>query len=765
MDNLLIKAFLLNRNEDTRNTVTLQEAMHAYLTIFDVAGTPMVVVDEDHTILFTNQEMEQFSKTNRQDIEGKEKFYRFIHPAHLQRLLTYHTQRRINTTVTPPESYSFTFIDAQGTESDVMIKARLIPDTKLSVISLAKLSDVTTLENQLHESREKYRQLFENAQEGIYQSTPDGKILLANAAFVHMLGYNSLDEVLTLNLARDIYLNNTQRNDTLTMFKEKDYYKNVELYWKKRDGTPLIIRASGHITRDSNNKIVNYETTVVDITDFKKAQERLEASRQYFKNIIDCLPDPTFTIDTESKVTAWNKAMERLTGLTCEHMLGRDDYEYAIPLYGQRQPILIDFVLDPSLIPVNQYVYVRKEGDTLVAEAYAPALYSGKGGFVWGSASIIRDGEGKVIGAINTIKDFTEYKETQEKLRFYTMHDILTGHYNRIYFEEELSRLDNSRFTPISVIMVDVDGLKLINDSMGHPKGDELLKATGEILRSAFRTSDAISRIGGDEFAVILPNTNSKQAEAAAKRIEDTLHAYNTTNIDFPLSLSIGFATGKVPIQEIIIEADNNLNRNKLHRSSSAKSHFTATLMAMLAERDYVTEGHADRLEKLAIVMADELSLSSKEKTDLILLAKFHDIGKVGISDNLLLKKGPLTKKEMEEMKRHSEIGYRIAQSSPELGHIANYILHHHEWWNGEGYPLGLKENDIPLACRIISILDTYDAMTSDRPYRKSLRYQTVINHITKVKGSQFDPRLVDLFLKILRKHNYFKPEINNQAQ
>lgn len=526
------------------------------------------------------------------------------------------------------------------------------------------------------------------------------------------------------------------------------------MQWKKKDGKKIIVRASGRVVCDETGNILCYETTVVDITDLKEAQRELEASHQYSVNIVNSLPDPTFAIDIHGCVVAWNKAMEQLTGIEAANMLGCGNYEYSIPFYGHRKPILIDYVLTPERSQGEQYSYMRNEGESLVAEAYAPLLKGGKGAYLWGSASVIRDIDGNAMGAINTIKDFTEYKETQQQLKYFSMHDMLTGLYNRSYFEEELKRLDKSRFYPLSVILCDVDGLKLINDSLGHHKGDELLKAAAEVIRSAFRSSDAVSRIGGDEFALILPQTDHTTVDAAVKRIESFIEKYNSSNPEFLLSLSIGFATGSQSLQSIVIEADNSLNRSKLHRSTSAKSHFTATLMAMLAERDYITEGHAERLEKMAAIMGNAAGLASVEKTDLILLAKFHDIGKVGISDKLLFKPGPLTPEERKEMMRHSEIGYRIAQSSPELSHIAKYILHHHEWWNGGGYPLGLKGTQIPLLCRILAILDTYDAMTSDRPYRKAQSRHEVVKHLHSAKGIQYDPALVDLFLQILYDDN-----------
>ncbi|MDW7650253.1 MAG: PAS domain S-box protein [Bacillota bacterium] len=750
MENIFLDSFsLLRSTTDNPNERLLRETIQIHQTMFDVVGTALVVIDEDTKILLANREMERLSGLDRTDIEGKTNITPFIHPKDLPRLLTYHKQRRTKEGITP-HTYTFTFIDSCGREKEVLAKIRLIPGTKKSVAALTDLSEILALKEQLERSEEKFRLLFENAQEGIFQSTPEGKILLANPAFVKMLGYSSLQEVLELDMARDIFLDSNHRKEVLSQVDREKTVSNIETTWKKKDGTKIIVRTSGRVIREESGNILCYENTVVDITDLKEVQQELEASHQHSVSVVNCLPDPTFAIDMNGCVVAWNKAMEQLTGTSAIDMLGRGNYEYAIPLYGQRKPILIDYVLKPKRVKGDQYTYMRRKGDNLVAEAYAPLLREGRGAYLWGSASVIRDKDGKAVGAINTVKDFTEYKETQQQLKYYSTHDILTGLYNRSYFEEELKRLNNKRFDPTSVILCDVDGLKLINDSLGHHKGDELLKAAAGVIRSSFRSSDAVSRIGGDEFAVILPNTDHATVEESVKRIEDSINTYNNSNPEFLLSLSIGFATGSQPLQNIVIEADNSLNRSKLHRSTSAKSHFTATLMAMLAERDYITEGHADRLEAMASVMATAAGLASVEKTDLILLAKFHDIGKVGISDKLLFKPGPLTPDEKTEMMRHSEIGYRIAQSSPELSQIAKYILHHHEWWNGEGYPMGLKGEEIPLLCRIISILDTFDAMTNDRPYRKALSRQEVVRHLQNAKGIQFEPPLVDLFLEIL---------------
>jgi HD-GYP domain-containing protein (c-di-GMP phosphodiesterase class II) len=189
--------------------------------------------------------------------------------------------------------------------------------------------------------------------------------------------------------------------------------------------------------------------------------------------------------------------------------------------------------------------------------------------------------------------------------------------------------------------------------------------------------------------------------------------------------------------------------REKLHRSASARSALVKTLTEALHARDFITEGHADRLQQLVERLARAVGIPERLIGDLRLLAQFHDIGKVGIPDNILFKPGHLTESEKKIMRRHSEIGYRIAVASPDFHHIADWILKHHEWWNGGGYPLGIKGEDIPVECRILLIADAFDAMTQDRPYRKAMSTGEALKEIAACKGKMFDPELADKFIAL----------------
>ena len=341
-----------------------------------------------------------------------------------------------------------------------------------------------------------------------------------------------------------------------------------------------------------------------------------------------------------------------------------------------------------------------------------------------------------------------------EQMKFYSLHDPLTGLYNRTLFQQHMDKIDRDNI-PTTIIICDIDGLKLVNDTLGHLEGDELLKNAALIIKEVFTSNNSIiARIGGDEFAILLPYLSLQQIEAKCSKLNEKVEAYNKSNITFPLSISIGYASKKdfeISITDTFKEADNHLNREKLHHSKSNRSAVVQTLMLALEARDHITEGHTDRMQDMVVDLAKVIGLSERTIADLRLFARFHDIGKVGISDTILFKPGPLNEKERWEMERHSEIGFRIAQSSSDLSIIADWILKHHEWWNGQGYPLQLKEREIPIECRILAIVDAFDAMTNQRPYREALTKEEALKELKKGAGSQFDPELVDIFMELIK--------------
>jgi len=577
-------------------------------------------------------------------------------------------------------------------------------------------------------------------------------VIYHNDSLVNMLGYTN--EELIRGGAPRIYADqDTAREIYKTIVSGRSWKGELEL--RTRDGRNIPVYLHGDAVQDETGEIVGMFGIYTDISERKLTEDKLHAANQQLMDIIDFLPDATFVIDREGKVIAWNHAIEEMTGVRKEDMLGKGDYAYAVPFYGKARPILIDLIFYKDKHVELSYEFIERKESTICGESQTPSLFNGQGAYLWGKASPLFDSEGNLIGAIESIRDITERKRTEEQLKYLSLHDPLTGLYNRTFFEDSMRRAGDGRFSPVGIIVCDLDGLKFINDTLGHDAGDSLLENAAAVIEGSFRQSDIVSRIGGDEFAILLIHSDEKTVEEACNRLRHAIDRYNEARPEIPLSISMGFAVSTQSdhgINELFKEADNNMYREKLHCSQSARSAIVQTLMKALEARDFITEGHAVRLQEFVTILAGAIDLPKRNISDLNLLAKFHDIGKVGVSDNILFKPGNLSSEEAAEMRRHCEIGYRIAQSAPDLAPIAEWILKHHEWWNGKGYPQGLKGEEIPLECRILAIADAYDAMTNNRPYRKAMTHHDAVRELKRCSGTQFDPHLVDKFVDVLSK-------------
>jgi len=349
------------------------------------------------------------------------------------------------------------------------------------------------------------------------------------------------------------------------------------------------------------------------------------------------------------------------------------------------------------------------------------------------------------------LRNATAHQQLHEQLTRYSTRDSLTELHNRRYFEERLASIVTQGEARIGVLICDVDGLKTVNDTLGHPTGDLILKTVACFLRDVFAQDAIIARIGGDEFAVVLAGAAAHDIENLSDTLKQRIELHNLACPSLPISVSTGFSSqlaSELSGEVLFAEADNNMYREKMHQQKSGKSAVVQTLIRALEARDYITEGHCDRLQAELVLLAETVGLPKSKLNDLRLFAHFHDIGKVGVPDHILFKPQALAEAEWSLMKRHCEIGHRIAMASLDMAPIADWILKHHEWWNGQGYPLGLSGGDIPLECRLLAIVDAYDAMTNDRPYRQAMQPHQAIEELRRAAGSQFDPQLVELFVE-----------------
>jgi diguanylate cyclase (GGDEF)-like protein len=421
-----------------------------------------------------------------------------------------------------------------------------------------------------------------------------------------------------------------------------------------------------------------------------------------------------------------NPAFEQITGIRAELTNGKSSVE-VIPAMANERFNWLRFYAETALNGTRQQT-----------DQYIECLH----GFFRVVAFSPRKGYFAIF-----ISDITEDMQRQKQIEYLSYHDQLTGLYNRHYFDHSLQRLNTARNLPLSLIMADVNGLKISNDTFGHPFGDLLLQEAASLVSRHCRADDIIARVGGDEFVFILPRTTAEDASKISRRINEAAAKVKVGSIQ--LSLSLGQATRLTMdenVQEVLKNAEDQMYRHKLSDSPKLRRMIIESIIARL-NANPVEEMHCRRVSAMCEAMGRELAMTAAEIEDLKKLGLLHDLGKIALPEALVNKPASLSDHEWNEIRRHSEVSYRILSSLQEYADISESALAHHERWDGNGYPRHLRGEEIPLPGRIIALADSYEAMTSQRPWRAALSPDAAAREIRAQSGSQFDPDLIELFL------------------
>ncbi|MHB1377503.1 MAG: HD domain-containing phosphohydrolase [Candidatus Humimicrobiaceae bacterium] len=460
----------------------------------------------------------------------------------------------------------------------------------------------------------------------------------------------------------------------------------------------------------------------------KKTEELLKKSEKYYKSFFENSLDGMYRSTLSGNYIDANPALIKMLRYNSKKEL------FSINIPNQLYVSKKDRPTSGDRDRLFETQFKRKDGTIIWVEISSRVIYEKE----------------KPANYEGIVRDITQRKKAEERIIYLSFHDNLTGLYNRVYFEEEIKRLDTQRQLPLSFVISDINSLKLINDAFGHMQGDKLIVKVAEILNTSFRQEDVIARWGGDEFTILLPQTKKKDAEEIINRIKDM--CIITSKQEIPVSISLGYATKEKinqDILDVIKEAEDNMYRSKLIEKKSIYSSIILSLERMMYEKSLETIDHSERLKKFSHEIGKTIHLPDNKMDELSLLSTLHDIGKIAIPEEIIKNGRKLTKKEWVLIKKHPMIGYNICQSNPQLAHIAEGVLGHHEWWNGRGYPQGLKGDDIPITSRIISIVDAYDVMANGRTYKKAITKKEAIKELKRCSGTQFDPKLVNIFISI----------------
>ncbi len=505
-----------------------------------------------------------------------------------------------------------------------------------------------------------------------------------------------------------------------------------------KDGTRRQIADSAAPIVDNEGELLGVILVFRDVTEQYEARRKIKEENEWLTALYENSTDPIVMLDKKHCVLDINEAFKNIFGYKLDEIKG----ENLDKVLNRGKENSTNKNLTKRLLDGKE---VEKEGTRYNKNGEAIEC------IVKGIPVTVNN---KLVGAYGIYNDITERKNKEKEIRYISYHDELTGLYNRTFLEEEIKRLDVERQLPLSMIMIDLNGLKIINDTYGHKIGDKLLKKTAKVLNNIFRDEDIIARWGGDEFVILLTQVNEEITEKLTNRIKKKKAFVNVTPDEkIPLSLAVGYAV-KEEISKntysIFQRAEDMMYKDKLLEKKSVKGHIIETLLVTLREKSAETEEHGERMKNLALLLGKEIGLSKTELDRLSLLAALHDIGKSTIPEEILNKPDQLTDKEWNKMKKHPGIGYRICSEVEEFSHVAHDILAHHEWWNGSGYPKGLKGNDIPILARIISIIDAFDVMTHDRPYSIAISTEEALEEIDRCKEVQFDPDLADVFIEMV---------------
>ena len=594
---------------------------------------------------------------------------------------------------------------------------------------------------------ELFRTVFQRAPIGIALAK-GFRFLEVNDAFAKILG-RTTDTVNGLTWSDITHPEDLDRE--LRLFETFQQKKIAEYTLEKRFLRPegsyawTLMNVSGIPAAHDSKESPLYLCILRDIRERKETEAQLEESERSKSVLLANLPGMAYRCDFDKNWTMryLSEGCLELTGYAPEDLIGNHVVAYRdliLPAYR-------DVVWEKFKQTVEKRTPFRFEYEIMTARKVRKwVMETGRGVF---------DETGKQVVALEgIILDITESKRRLDRIQYMYTHDYITGLCNREKYEREKSKLENTEEPPISVIMADINGIRLINDAFGHEEGDRIICQTARIIQDCCCASDIPARIGGDEFGVLLPKTDRAAAYQRVQAIQDACHAYNSTiaNTELKINLALGFGTKDSRAQSLLDaekEAEEFVNKNKLFQRQSHHSALLSSITATLHEHSQETEAHAQRLWETCRKIGECLQLSQQSMEDLRLFSRLHDVGKVGVDNHILNKPGKLTAEEWKIMRKHPAIGYRIAMSAPELAGIAEYILCHHERWDGTGYPLGRAGEDIPLFSRILAVADAWDAMTTDRIYRDSLSREEAVKEIATHAGSQFDPKIAEVFIRI----------------
>jgi PAS domain S-box-containing protein len=619
---------------------------------------------------------------------------------------------------------------------EVSISAIMRGDGIIGIVSVVR--DITDRRR----AEELYKTLAESSLAAVF-IVQDGKFVFINTSAIAYAGY-SAEEVIGRNADMIVHFDDKElvkiRSREMLAGKSNQAFefrmitKQNQVRWISQTVTPIYYQGKRAILGNA-----------MDITENKQAEEALRESHRRLDDIIDFLPDATFVIDRDGKVIAWSRSMELMTGIPKADMVGKGDYEYAVPFYGRPRPLLIDLALLPDEeFERNHYEGVFRQGDTLFAEAYVPGTYGGKGASLWGTASRLRDASGNIVGAIESIRDVTERKRDEEELRaaFEKRQELefIINHSPAVVWLWKAAEGWPVEYVSGNLALYgyspdDFTSGRIAFASIVHP--DDLVRVGAEV--------EQYTREGRTEFT---QEYRIFTKSGDVRWIDD--RTWVRRGSDGSVTHYQGIAIDISDRKEVEKQLKKTLD--------SLRKAVGTTIQVMVSAvevRDPYTAGHQIRVADLACAIATEMGLEKEKIEGIRMAGSIHDIGKLSIPAEILSKPSRLNEIEFSLIKEHSQGGYEILKDVESSWPLAEIVYQHHERINGSGYPRNLKEDEILMEARIMAVADVVESMASHRPYRPALGIEVALAEIEKNRGVLYDAAVTDACLRLFREKKY----------
>ena len=510
-----------------------------------------------------------------------------------------------------------------------------------------------------------------------------------------------------------------------------------------RDDELGIISQGVNSVADKMQSLVENLESLVDqrTQELQSAFQALGETKDKLLLILDTAAEAIYGINLEGACTFCNTS--------CVKMLGYSEYKDL--LHHNMHELIHHAREDGSPLPENECkihlalsrgekvhvedeVFWRADGSPISVEYY--------------SYPQIKDG--RVIGAVITFMDIGERKKREAQIHYLSCYDPLTGLHNRRCFDENRVLIDTESNLPLSVIFADLNGLKMTNDIFGHAAGDELIRVSSEILQNACRQEDLIARIGGDEFIILLPKTNTGSAMKVLSRIREGFADVQVKAVKGSISLGLSTKTGAdQPLDEVMANAENAMYKDKsVNRKNNSKDMIN-TIIDTLHTKNPREKRHSLAVADLSERIGSAMNLPDDQLVKLRQAGYLHDIGKI-ILDDSILAKDTFTAEEIDAIRQHPAAGYRILSLFDDMLDIAEFVYAHHERWDGTGFPRGIKGEQMPLISRIIAVAEVYDRVAHKGGLQPEGFEESGLDAIRNGAGTKFDPKVAETFLRII---------------